>query len=127
MLYILRKKNIYTREVLVWYASYYLLLTKMFYLFFFIRTGGTKPTWKNEHNRSSTLGPRNLNHMDILRDVFISRIFSRFLQTAVWILFFNLSIFVKSNIKLFVEFTNGNLSRKLVEHGTFSFQPCERA
>ena len=31
------------------------------------------------------------------------------------------SIFVKSNIKLFVEFTNGNLSRKFVDHGTFSF------
>ena len=37
------------------------------------------------------------------------------------------SNFVKSNIKLFVEFTNGNLSRKFVEHGTFSFQPRERA
>ena len=36
-------------------------------------------------------------------------------------------IFVKSNIKLFVEFTNGDLSRKFVEHGTFSFQPSERA
>ena len=36
-------------------------------------------------------------------------------------------IFVKSNIKLFVEFTNDNLSQKFVEHGTFSFQPCERA
>ena len=37
------------------------------------------------------------------------------------------SIFVKSNIKLFVEFTNGNLSRKFFEHGTFSFQPRERS
>ena len=37
------------------------------------------------------------------------------------------SIFVRSNIKLFVEFTNGNLSRKFVEHGIFSFQPSERA
>ena len=26
------------------------------------------------------------------------------------------SIFVKSNIKLFVEFTNGNLSQKFVDH-----------
>ena len=37
------------------------------------------------------------------------------------------SIFVESNTKLFVEFTNRNLSRKFVEHGTFSFQPRERA
>ena len=40
---------------------------------------------------------------------------------------FKNSIFVKSNIKLFVEFTNGNLSRKFVDHGTVSFQPRERA
>ena len=32
------------------------------------------------------------------------------------------SVFVKSNIKLSVEFTNGNLSRKFFEHDTFSFQ-----
>ena len=31
------------------------------------------------------------------------------------------SIFVKSNIKLFIQFTNGNLSRKFFEHGTFPF------
>ena len=31
------------------------------------------------------------------------------------------NIFVKSNTKFFVEFTNGNLSRKFVEHGTFPF------
>ena len=42
----------------------------MFYLFFVIRPGGTKPTWKNEQNRSYTLGPWDLNHMDILRDAF---------------------------------------------------------
>ena len=29
------------------------------------------------------------------------------------------SIFVKSNIKLFFEFTNGNLSQKFAEYGTF--------
>ena len=29
------------------------------------------------------------------------------------------SIVYKSNIKLFIEFTNGNLSRKFVEHATF--------
>ena len=66
---------------------------KMFYLFFVIRTGGNKPTWKNEQNRSATLGPRNLNRLDILRDVFTSRISSGFLLTAVWILFFNLLIY----------------------------------
>ena len=37
------------------------------------------------------------------------------------------SIFVKSNIKLFVEFTNGNLSRKFVQRGTYFFQSRERA
>ena len=31
------------------------------------------------------------------------------------------SIFVKSNIKVFVEFTNGSLSRKFAQHGTFCF------
>ena len=36
------------------------------------------------------------------------------------------SIVVKSNIKLFVEFTNGNLSRKFGMHGAFSFQLHER-
>ena len=35
--------------------------------------------------------------------------------------------FVKSNIKLLVEFTNGNLSQKFVEHAAFPFQPRERA
>ena len=40
----------------------------MFYLFFIIRTGGTKPTWKSEQNRSSTLGPQNLTYMHILGD-----------------------------------------------------------
>ena len=37
----------------------------------------------NEQNRSSTLGPLDLNPMDILRNVFISRISSRFLLTTV--------------------------------------------
>ena len=35
------------------------------------------------------------------------------------------SVFVKSNIKLSVEFTNDNLSRKFVEHGTFPFNHIE--
>ena len=48
---------------------------------------------KNEQYRSSTLGPRHLNPMDILRNVFTSRTFSRFLLTAVWILFFNSLIY----------------------------------
>ena len=68
----------------------------MFYLFFVICTGGTKPTWKNEQNRSSSLGPRKLNHMDILMDVFTSGVFSRFLLIAVWILFFNLLIYFQT-------------------------------
>ena len=38
---------------------------------------------KNEQNRSSTLGPRRLNPTEILRNVFTSRISSRFLLTAV--------------------------------------------
>ena len=46
---------------------------------------------QNEQNRSSTLGPLHLNPMDILRSNFTrgftSRISSRFLVTAVWILF----------------------------------------
>ena len=33
---------------------------------------------------------------------------------------------VKSNVTLLVEFTNGNLSRKFVKHGTFFFQPREK-
>ena len=37
------------------------------------------------------------------------------------------SIFVESNIKLFIEFINDNLSQKFVEHATFSFQPRETA
>ena len=36
------------------------------------------------------------------------------------------SIFIKSNIKLFVEFTNGNLFRKFAWHVIF-FQPRQRA
>ena len=36
------------------------------------------------------------------------------------------SVFVKSNVKLFIEFTNGSLFRKFVEHGKFSFQTRER-
>ena len=43
---------------------------------------------ENEQNRSSTLGPRHLNPMDISKNVFTLRISSRFLLTAVWILFF---------------------------------------
>ena len=31
------------------------------------------------------------------------------------------SIFIESNVKPFIEFTNVNLSRKFVEHGTFTF------
>ena len=44
---------------------------------------------KNEQNLSSTLGPWHLNPMDILMNVFTSRLSSRFLLTAVWILVFN--------------------------------------
>ena len=63
---------------------------KKFYLFFFIRTGGTKMNaWKNEQNLSSTLGPWHLNPMDILMNVFTSRLSSRFVLIAVWILVFN--------------------------------------
>ena len=47
---------------------------------------------KNEQNRSSTLVPWHSNPMDILRNVFTSRISPKFLLTAVGILFFNLSI-----------------------------------
>ena len=35
------------------------------------------------------LGLRHLNPMDILRNVFTSGISSRFLLTAVWVLFYN--------------------------------------
>ena len=41
---------------------------------------------KNEQNPGSTLAPRHLNPMNILRNVFTSRICSRFLLTALWIL-----------------------------------------
>ena len=51
---------------------------------------------KNEQNCRSTLGPLHLNPMDILRNVFISRISSRFLLTAVWILFFNRLIYCQN-------------------------------
>ena len=44
---------------------------------------------KNEQSRTSTLGSRHINPMDILNNVFTSRISSRFLLTAVWILFVN--------------------------------------
>ena len=43
---------------------------------------------QNEQNRSYTLGRLDLNPMDILKNVFTSRISSRFLLTDVWILFF---------------------------------------
>ena len=59
---------------------------------------------QNEQNRSSTLGPLDLNHMDILRSVFTSRISSRFLLTAVWILFFN--PLTLSNLGLSVPLSN---------------------
>ena len=51
---------------------------------------------KNEENCSSTLGPRHLNTMEILRNVFTSRISSRFLLTSVWILFFNPLIYCQN-------------------------------
>ena len=38
---------------------------------------------QNEQNRSYTSGPLDLNPMDILKNAFTSRIFSRFLLTAV--------------------------------------------
>ena len=76
MFYILRNKTSTLEKF--WYGMHHTIFCshKMFYLFFVIRTGGTKPTWKNEQNRSSTLGPRNLNHMDNLRYVFTSTISS---------------------------------------------------
>ena len=44
---------------------------------------------KNEQSRTSTLGSRHLNPMDILKNVFTSRMSSRFLLTSVWIKFVN--------------------------------------
>ena len=59
-------------------------------IIFLYRTGGTKMNAsKNEQNRMSTSGPLHLNPMDILRNVFTSRISSRFVLTVVWILIFN--------------------------------------
>ena len=49
----------------------------------------------NEQNRGSNLGPLNLNPMDIL-SVFTSTISSKFLLTAVWILFFNPLIYCQN-------------------------------
>ena len=37
------------------------------------------------------------------------------------------SIVVRSNIKLFVEYTNGNLSREFVKRALKFFQPSEKA
>ena len=51
---------------------------------------------KNEQNRGSTLRPRHLNPMDVLRNVFTSRISRRFLLTSVWILFFNTLIYCQN-------------------------------
>ena len=36
-------------------------------------------------------------------------------------------ILVKSNVKPFVKFINGDLSLKFVKYGTFSFQSLEKA
>ena len=44
---------------------------KRFYIFSSISTGGTEMNaFKNEQNRTSTLGPWHLNPMDILKKVF---------------------------------------------------------
>ena len=48
---------------------------------------------KTEQNRSSTSGPRYLNPMDILKNVFTSRVSSRCLLTTVCILYFNSLIY----------------------------------
>ena len=55
---------------------------------------------KTEPNCSSALGPRHLNPMDILKHGLISRVFSRFLLTAVRILFFNGLIYCKNKASL---------------------------
>ena len=47
-------------------------------------------------------------------------------RPSLWWGILKLCLF-ESNIKVFIKFTNGNLSRKFDEHKTFSFQPCERA
>ena len=47
---------------------------------------------KNEQNHSSTLRPQHLNLVDILRNVFTSKISSRFFLAAVWIVFYNLLV-----------------------------------
>ena len=65
---------------------------KMFYLFFFIRTSGTKMNVsKDEQTRSSTLAP-----LDILRHVFTKKKFPRFLLTAVFILFYSYPIYCQT-------------------------------
>ena len=55
-----------------------------------------KMSKKNELSRSSTFGPWHLNPMDILRNVCTSRISSRSLLTAVWILFLDPLIYCQN-------------------------------
>ena len=66
----------------------------LFFLYSFECTKRRHP--QNEQNRSYTLGPLDLNPMDILRSVFTSRISSKFLLTAVWILLFNPLIYCQN-------------------------------
>ena len=91
---------------------------KKFYLFFFISTGGTKmnPS-KDEQKRSSAVGPRHLNPMHILRNVFTSRITSRFLLTAVWILLLNPSIYCQ-NLALLKDGLVQHVSSSLTTKGS---------
>ena len=71
---------------------------------------------QNKQNRSSTLGPLHLNPMDILRSVFTSRISSRILLTAVWILFFNPLIY-RQNLALLKDGLVQHVSPSLTTKG----------
>ena len=59
----------------------------LFYFSLFIPTALKWTDPKNVQNRSSSLGPWHLNLMDNLKNVFTSRIFSRFDVTAVRTIF----------------------------------------
>ena len=59
----------------------------LFYFSLFIPAALKWTDPKNEQNRSSSLGPWHLNLMDNLKNVFTSRIFSRFHVTAVRTIF----------------------------------------
>ena len=55
---------------------------------------------KTKQNRNSTLRPQHLNPMDILKNVFESRVSSRYLLTTVWISFFNRLIYCQNQALL---------------------------